>query len=170
MIRRQTFNIALWMFFFFFIKISIKKLLIIPLEVKLFQVSKLCSLPQLFTRMIADRAPAVKSLQETGEEVLKSADEETKARIEEGLENVTRQWEELNNMTDTRKNALDAAMEAAVSFDALLNDANKKITAAEEELQAQQLGQKVEPASILEEAKTLQVRNPNRLLSDVERV
>lgn len=156
--------------FFFFIKISIKKLLIIPLEVTLFKVSKLCSLPQLFTRMIADRAPAVKSLQETGEEVLKSADEETKARIEEGLENVTRQWEELNNMTDTRKNALDAAMEAAVSFDALLNDANKKITAAEEELQAQQLGQKVEPATILEEAKTLQVRNPNRLLSDVERV
>lgn len=136
----------------------------------MFKVSKLCSLPQLFTRMIADRAPAVKSLQETGEEVLKSADEETKARIEEGLENVTRQWEELNNMTDTRKNALDAAMEAAVSFDALLNDANKKITAAEGELQAQQLGQKVEPAAILEEAKALQVRNPNRLLSDVERV
>ena len=72
----------------------------------MFKVSKLCSLPQLFTRMIADRAPAVKSLQETGEEVLKSADEETKARIEEGLENVTRQWEELNNMnTELTSNA-----------------------------------------------------------------
>lgn len=108
--------------------------------------------------MIADRAPAVKSLKETGEEVLKTADEETKARIEEGLENVTRQWEELNNMTDARKNALDAAMEAAVNFDGLFGDANKKIATAEEELHAQKLGQKAEPESILEEAEQLQVR------------
>ena len=107
--------------------------------------------------MIADRAPAVKSLQDTGEEVLKSADEETKARIEEGLENVRRQWEELNNMTDARKNALDVAMEAAVRFDGLLGDANRKIAAAEDELQAQQLGQKADPESIQEEAKKLQV-------------
>lgn len=108
--------------------------------------------------MIADRAPAVKSLQETGEEVLKTADDDTKARIEEGLADVTRQWEELNDMTDSRKNALDVAMEVAVKFDGLLADANKKIAAAEEELQAQQLGQKAEPEHIKEEAKKLQVR------------
>ena len=99
----------------------------------------------------------MKSLQDTGEEVLKSADEDTKARIQEGLENVTRQWEELNDMTDARKNALDVAMEAAVRFDGLLGDANTKIAAAEEELQAQQLGQKAEPECIQEEAKKLQV-------------
>lgn len=107
--------------------------------------------------MIADRAPAVKSLQETGEEVLKTADEDTKARIEEGLADVTRQWEELNDMTDSRKNALDVAMEAAVKFDGLLADAIKKIAAAEDELQAQQLGQNAEPEQIQEEAKKLQV-------------
>ena len=99
----------------------------------------------------------MKSLQETGEEVLKSADEDTKARIQEGLADVTRQWEELNDMNDTRKNALNVAMEAAVKFDGLLSDANKKLAAAEEELQAQQLGQKAEPEHIQEEAKKLQV-------------
>ena len=112
---------------------------------------------QLFTRMIADRAPAVKSLQETGEEVLKSADEDTKARIQEGLENVSRQWEELNDMTDTRKKSLDVTMEASVRFDGLLADANKKLAAVEEKLQAQQLGQKAESEYIQEEAKKLQV-------------
>ena len=99
----------------------------------------------------------MKSLQETGEEVLKTADEDTKARIEEGLADVTRQWEELNDMTDSRKNALDVAMEAAVKFDGLLADANNKIAAAEDELQAQQLGQNAEPEQIQEEAKKLQV-------------
>lgn len=107
--------------------------------------------------MIADRAPAVKSLQETGEEVLKAADEDTKAPIEEGLANVTSQWQELNDMVNSRKNALDVAMEAAVKFDGLLADANKKIAAAEEELQAQQLGQKATPEHIQNEAKKLQV-------------
>ena len=108
--------------------------------------------------MIADRAPAVTSLQETGEEVLKTADDDTKARIEEGLADVARQWGELNDMTDSRKNALDVAMEAAVKFDGQLTDANKKIAAAEEQLQAQQLGQKAEPEHIQAEAKKLQVR------------
>lgn len=107
--------------------------------------------------MIAERAPAVKSLQETGEEVLKTADDDTKARIEEGLVDVTRQWQELNDMTDSRTNALDVAMEAAVKFDEQLADANKKIAAAEEQLQAQQLGQKAEPEHIQEETKNLQV-------------
>lgn len=107
--------------------------------------------------MIADRAPAVKSLQETGEEVLKTADDDTKARIEEGLADVTRQWEELNDMTDTRKNALDVTMEAAVKFDGQLADADKKIATADEQLQAQQLGQKAEPEHIQEDAKKLQV-------------
>lgn len=107
--------------------------------------------------MIADRAPAVTSLQETGEEVLKTADDDTKARIEEGLADVTRQWEELNDMTDSRKSALDVAMEAAVKFDGQLADANKRMAAAEEQLQAQQLGQKAEPEHIQEEAKKLQV-------------
>lgn len=107
--------------------------------------------------MIADRAPAVKSLQETGEEVLKAADEDAKAPIEEGLANVTSQWQELNDMVNSRKNALDVAMEAAVKFDELLADANKKIAAAEEELQAQQLGQKATPEHIQDEAKKLQV-------------
>ena len=107
--------------------------------------------------MIAERAPAVKSLQETGEEVLKTADDDTKARIEEGLADVTRQWQELNDMTDSRTNALDVAMEAAVKFDEQLADANKKIAAAEEQLQAQQLGRKAEPEHIQEETKNLQV-------------
>lgn len=107
--------------------------------------------------MIADRAPAVKSLQETGEEVLKTADDDTKVRIEEGLADVTRQWQELNDMTDSRANALDVAMEAAVKFDEQLADGNKKIAAAEEQLQARQLGQKAEPEYVQEEAKTLQV-------------
>ena len=107
--------------------------------------------------MIADRAPAVKSLQETGEEVLKSADDDTKARIEEGLADVARQWEELNDMTDSRTNALDVTMEAAVKFDDQFADANKKISAAEEQLHAQQLGQKAEPEYIQEETKNLQV-------------
>ena len=107
--------------------------------------------------MIADRAPAVKSLQETGEEVLKSADDDTKAPIEEGLANVASQWQELNDMVNSRKEALDVAMEAAVKFDGLLADANKKIAAAEEELQAQQLGQKATPEDIKEEARKLQV-------------
>lgn len=112
---------------------------------------------QLFTRMIADRAPAVQNLQETGEEVLKTADEDTKGPIEEGLANVTTQWQELNDMVNSRKNSLDVAMEAAVKFDGLLADANKKIAAAEEDLQAQQLGQKATPEDIEDEAKKLQV-------------
>lgn len=123
----------------------------------MFDYEKPFFLSQLFARMIADRAPAVKSLQETGEEVLKTADEDTKARIEEGLADVTRQWEELNDMTDSRKKALDVTMETAVKFDGLLADANKKIAAADEQLQAQQLGQKAEPEHIQEEAKKLQV-------------
>lgn len=48
-------------------------------------------------------------------------------------------------------------MEAAVKFDGQLADADKKIATAEEQLQAQQLGQKAEPEHIQEDAKKLQV-------------
>ena len=111
--------------------------------------------------MIADRAPAVKSLQETGEEVLKAADEDTKGPIEEGLASVTSQWQELNDMVNTRNSALNVAMETAVKFGGLLTDANKKIAAANEELQALQLGQKASPEHIQEEANKLEVRGIN---------
>lgn len=107
--------------------------------------------------MIADRAPAVASLQETGEEVLKAAEEDTKAPIEEGLAKVTSQWQELNDLVNTRKSALDVAMEASVKFGGLLAAANQKIGAAEEELQGQRLGQKAAPEGIQEEANKLQV-------------
>lgn len=107
--------------------------------------------------MIADRAPAVASLQETGEEVLKAADEDTKAPTEEGLRKVTSQWQELNDLVNTRKSALDVAMEASIKFGGLLADANQKIAAAQEELQGQQLGQKAAPEEIQVEANKLQV-------------
>ena len=107
--------------------------------------------------MIADRAPAVTSLQETGEEVLKAADEDTKAPTEEGLKKVTSQWQELNDLVNTRKSALDVAMEASIKFGGQLADANQKIAAAQEELQGQQLGQKAAPEEIQVEANKLQV-------------
>lgn len=107
--------------------------------------------------MIADRAPAVASLEETGEEVLKAADEDTKASTEEGLKKVTSQWQELNDLVNTRKRALDVAMEASIKFGGLLADANQKIAAAQEKLQGQQLGQKTAPEQIQEEANKLQV-------------
>lgn len=108
--------------------------------------------------MVADRAPAVKSLEETGEELLKSADEDSKVPIEQGLSDVVFQWKELNEMVNSRKDSLESAMEAAVKYDKLLSHASNELTTTTETLQAQKLGQKATCEALNDEATKLEVR------------
>lgn len=113
---------------------------------------------QLFARMVADRAPAVKSLQETGQEILKSADEDSKVPIEQGLADVVFQWKELNAMVNSRKDSLESAMEAAVKYDKLLSHVSSELTTTTEKLQAQQLRQKATCGALNDEATKLEVK------------
>ena len=81
--------------------------------------------------MIADRKPGVDSLQETGREILKTADDEKKADIEVGLADINSQWVELNELVEARQKQLDDALEASQRFDDLYKEASKKLSELE---------------------------------------
>lgn len=82
-------------------------------------------------KMIADRKPGVDSLQETGREILKTADDEKKADIEVGLADINSQWVELNELVEARQKQLDDALEASQRFDDLYKEASKKLSELE---------------------------------------
>ena len=113
---------------------------------------------QLFAKMVADRQPAVESLQNTGQEILKTADGESKADIEVGLADIGSQWTQLNEMLDTRKKELDAAMAAAQRFYDLYKEVTKDIENTDARLKAEEFELKAKPDEIAEQVDQLKVR------------
>lgn len=108
--------------------------------------------------MIADRKPGVDSLQETGREILKTADDEKKADIEVGLAHINSQWVELNDLVDARQRQLDDALDASQKFDDLYKDAIKKIAQLEAQVKDDEFdAAKASPEDVAEQHEKLDV-------------
>ena len=107
--------------------------------------------------MIVDRAPAVDSLRETGQELLNTADEDSRARIEQGLSEVSSLWQQLSDMVESRRKALEDAMKAGVQFDDVYSDGNNRIAALELELQSEELQRMAAPEFIQDQVEILKV-------------
>lgn len=108
--------------------------------------------------MVEDRKPNVESVQETGLEVLKSADEDKKADIEIGLADINSQWVELNELVDERRLVLEETLEAANKFDELYKDVIKKIVDCDTHLKSDEFAIKAKPEEIKEQMAELEVK------------
>jgi exonuclease VII small subunit len=109
-------------------------------------------------KMVADRKPAVESLQETGREVLKTADDDKKPEIEVGLADINSQWVDLNELVEARQKQLDDALEASQKFDDLYKEARKKLSEAETQLKDDEFdAAKASPEDVKEQLDKLEV-------------
>ncbi|EDO29908.1 predicted protein [Nematostella vectensis] len=112
---------------------------------------------KLFMKMIADRKPTVESVQETGREILKTADDDKRPEIEIGLADINSQWVDLNELADARQKQLEDALAAAQKFDNLYKDASQKIADTEERLKVEELdAAKAQPDEIKAQLDKLQ--------------
>lgn len=108
--------------------------------------------------MITDRKPAVESLQDTGREILKTADEDKKAELEVGLADLNSQWVDLNELVEARQKQLDEALEASQKFDDLYKEGSKKLSEAENQLKDDEFdAAKATPEEVKEQLEKLEV-------------
>jgi len=110
-------------------------------------------------KMIADRKPGVDSLQDTGREILKTADDdEKKAEIEVGLTDINSQWTELNELVEARQKQLDAALAASQKFDDLYREASKNVSELEDQVKDDEFdAAKATPEEVKEQLDKLDV-------------
>lgn len=71
---------------------------------------------QFLQRMLDDRLPGIKSVQEIGSELAKRGDLAEKKQVEEQLKDLNERWDKLTQAADDRKQALEKSMELAKIF------------------------------------------------------
>ena len=125
---------------------------------------------KLLIRMLNDRAPSIKSLQTTGEELLKESDtsDEKNAEIKEGLETATKLWDSLNSYVNFRMDRMDTALKVSTNFNDQYEGATKTLDELQQAISSEEWKPDEEPGKIKEQMQKFEVMKSS--LRDVEPV
>ena len=123
---------------------------------------------KLLIRMFNDRAPSIKSLQTTGEELLKESDpaDEKSNEIKEDLEKATKLWESLNNYVSFRMDRMDKALKVSVKFNEDVDEATKKLVELQHAINNEEWKPDEEPGKIKDQMQRFEVMKSS--LNDIE--
>ena len=123
---------------------------------------------KLLIRMFNDRATSIKTLQATGEELLKAKDtsDEKSSEIEEDLGKATKLWDSLNSYVTFRMERMDSAIDVSTKFNSEYDEATKKLADLQKAIDSGEWKPEGEPRRIKDQMDRFQVMKSN--LKEVE--
>ena len=123
---------------------------------------------KLLIRMFNDRAPSIKSLQTTGEELLQQSDntDEKDSEIRGDLEKATKLWDSLNSFVTFRMDRMDNALAVSLKFNDEYDEATKRLNELQQSVNSEEWKPDEEPNKIKSQMQKFEVMKSS--LKDIE--